>query len=46
MASIGQIWRDPDGSQWVVIGASGAMVLIGGEWRNADLASLGWELVN
>jgi hypothetical protein len=45
MASIGQIWRDPDGNQWVVIGASGPMVLVGNQWRDANLESSGWTFI-
>jgi len=45
MATAGQIWQDPDGNQWVVTGVSGQMVHIGGQWRDADLAGIGWVLV-
>jgi len=42
MASIGQIWRDPTGDEWVVTGVSGPTVHVGGQWRDADLAGIGW----
>lgn len=45
MASAGQIWRDPDGNQWVVTGVSGSMVLVGGQWQSADLEGAGWVFV-
>ena len=45
MATVGQVWRDPDGGEWLVIGRTETGCLVGGQWRPVDLAAAGWVLV-
>lgn len=44
MATIGQIWKDPNGDLYLVIGesADGTQVLIAGSWMPCDLNEHGW----
>lgn len=45
MASIGQIWQDPDGNKWAITGESGAMVLVAGQWMGSNLEASGWVFI-
>lgn len=44
MATIGQIWKDPNGDLYLVTGesADGTQVLIAGSWMSCNLHEYGW----
>jgi len=48
MATVGQIWKDPNGDLYLVTGesADGKNVLIAGSWLPCDLTNIGWMLVS
>ena len=48
MATIGQIWKGPNGDLYLVTGesANGTQVLIAGSWMPCDLTLYGWSVVS